>query len=130
MLAAIAGGDSPKAAASRARVRLRQQAAGCRSSLETVCALTPASFANPAWDSACWQRSSRSLWPSTKAVQRMRGRTWSYVIRVKDTETGNSKPRWVGGYATEEEAKAARDEAEGKARRGEYIDRNRITVTA
>ncbi len=56
--------------------------------------------------------------------------TWSYVIRVKDTETGISKPRWVGGYATEQEAKAARDEARVKAHRGEYIDRNRITVTA
>ena len=59
-----------------------------------------------------------------------RGATWSYVIRVKDTETGISKPRWVGGYATEQEAKAARDEARVKAHRGEYIDRNRITVTA
>ena len=59
-----------------------------------------------------------------------RGATWSYVTRVRDTETGISKPRWVGGYATEEEAKAARDEARVKARRGEYIDRNRITVTA
>ena len=59
-----------------------------------------------------------------------RGATWSYVIRVKDTETGISKPRWVGGYATEQEAKAARDEARVKAHRGEYIDRNRITVSA
>ena len=32
-----------------------------------------------------------------------RGNTWSYVIRVKDPETGVSKPRWVGGFATEEE---------------------------
>ena len=59
-----------------------------------------------------------------------RGRAWSYVIRVKDPETGVSRPRWVGGFATEEEAKAARDEARVKARRGEYIDRNQITVTA
>jgi integrase len=59
-----------------------------------------------------------------------RGTTWSYVIRVKDPETGISKPRWVGGYATEQDAKAARDEARVKARRGEYIDRNRITVAA
>lgn len=59
-----------------------------------------------------------------------RGHTWSYVIRVKDTETGISKPRWVGGYPTEEAAKAARDEARVKARRGEYIDHNRITVSA
>ena len=27
-----------------------------------------------------------------------RGNTWSYVIRVKDPETGVSKPRWVGGF--------------------------------
>jgi integrase len=59
-----------------------------------------------------------------------RGHTWSYVIRVKDPETGVSRPRWVGGFATEEAAKAARDEARVKARQGEYIDRNSITVTA
>jgi Phage integrase, N-terminal SAM-like domain len=59
-----------------------------------------------------------------------RGRTWSYVIRVKDPETGVSKPRWVGGFATEEATKAARDEARVKARQGEYIDHNQITVTA
>jgi hypothetical protein len=29
------------------------------------------------------------------------------VIRVKDTRTGISQPRWVGGYTTEQEAKAA-----------------------
>lgn len=59
-----------------------------------------------------------------------RGHTWSYVIRVKDPETGTSRPRWVGGFATEEAAKAARDEARVKARQGEYIDRNSITVAA
>lgn len=59
-----------------------------------------------------------------------RGNTWSYVIRVKDASTGISKPRWVGGFASEEAAKAARDEARVKARQGEYIDRNSITVTA
>jgi integrase len=58
-----------------------------------------------------------------------RGNTWSYVIRVKDPETGISKPKWVGGFVTEEEAKAARDEGRVKARRGEYIDRNGVTVT-
>ncbi|GGT33161.1 tyrosine-type recombinase/integrase [Nonomuraea spiralis] len=59
-----------------------------------------------------------------------RGNTWSYVIRVKDPETGESKPRWVSGFATEDDAKAARDEARVRARRGEYIDRNAITVAA
>jgi integrase len=35
-----------------------------------------------------------------------------------------------GGFATEDDAKAARDEARVNARRGEYIDRNAITVAA
>lgn len=59
-----------------------------------------------------------------------RGSTWSYVVRVRDPETGTSKPRWVGGFATEAAAKAARDEARVKARAGGYIDRSRITVSA
>jgi integrase len=57
-----------------------------------------------------------------------RGSKWSYVIRVKDRETGLSKPKWVGGFATEDDAKEARDEARVKARRGDYVDRNKITV--
>ena len=57
-----------------------------------------------------------------------RGSTWSYVVRVQDPETGLSKPRWVGGFASEKAAKAARDEARVRARTGQYIDRNRITV--
>ncbi|SET81720.1 site-specific integrase [Nonomuraea wenchangensis] len=58
-----------------------------------------------------------------------RGTTWSYVIRVRDPETGESKPKWVGGFASEDDAKAARDEARVNARRGEYVDRNEITVS-
>lgn len=57
-----------------------------------------------------------------------RGATWSYVIRIADPQTGLSRPRWVGGFATEAAAKSARDEARMKARRGEYVDRNAITV--
>ena len=56
-----------------------------------------------------------------------RGKTWSYVIRVTDA-AGVSKPRWVGGFATEEEAKAARDEARVAARRGQFVHRNQLTV--
>jgi len=55
-----------------------------------------------------------------------RGTTWSYVIRVKDPETGISKPRWVGGFATEQDAKAARDQARVSARQGQYIDATRL----
>jgi integrase len=57
-----------------------------------------------------------------------RGTTWSYVIRVPDPETGVTRPRWVGGFSSEAAAKEARDEARVKARRGEYIDRSKITV--
>lgn len=57
-----------------------------------------------------------------------RGRTWSYVVRAVDPTTGRSRPRWVGGFATETEAKAARDVARVAARRGEYVDRNGVTV--
>ena len=57
-----------------------------------------------------------------------RGGSWSYVIRVFDVATGVSKPRWVGGFETEEDAKAARDEARVRARRGEYVNRSALTV--
>jgi hypothetical protein len=57
-----------------------------------------------------------------------RGSTWSYVIRVPDPSTGASKPKWVGGFETEEAAKAARDEARIRARRGEYVNRSVSTV--
>jgi integrase len=57
-----------------------------------------------------------------------RGGSWSYVIRVRDPAIGVSRPRWVGGFETEEEAKAARDEARVRARRGGYVNRSTSTV--
>lgn len=57
-----------------------------------------------------------------------RGQSWSYVIRVPDPDTGITRPRWVGGFKTEEAAKAARDEARVQARRGEYVNRTTLTV--
>jgi integrase len=57
-----------------------------------------------------------------------RGNTWSYVVRVKDSETGLSKPRWVGGFASEADAKAARDQARVTARSGQYVNRSPVTV--
>lgn len=39
------------------------------------------------------------------------GKSWSYVLRVPDTATGKTKPKWVGGFATRKQAKLARDEA-------------------
>lgn len=56
-----------------------------------------------------------------------RGKTWSYVIRVTDAR-GVSKPRWVGGFATEAAAKRARDEARISASSGGYVDRSTVTV--
>jgi integrase len=59
-----------------------------------------------------------------------RGNTWSYVVRVKDSETGLSKPRWVGGFASEADAKAARDQARVTARSGQYVNRSPVTVSS
>src|SRR5215471_11124001 len=59
-----------------------------------------------------------------------RGGSWSYVIRVPDPATGVSRPRWVGGFDTEEAAKAARDEARVRARNGQYVNRSTSTVAA
>ncbi|MBA3719335.1 MAG: hypothetical protein H0W95_03465 [Nocardioidaceae bacterium] len=56
-----------------------------------------------------------------------RGATWSYVVRVPDPVTGRTRPKWVGGFATEDAAKAA-GRGRVAARRGEYIDRAAITV--
>jgi integrase len=57
-----------------------------------------------------------------------RGQSWSYVIRVPDPATGVTKPRWVGGFSTEADAKAARDDARVQARRGEYVNRSRLLL--
>jgi integrase len=76
------------------------------------------------------RRKPRKTTPRLRDGVMKRGATWSYVIRVKDPETGISKPKWVGGFATEEAAKAARDEARVKAHHGQYIDRSAITVGA
>ncbi|WP_210770954.1 tyrosine-type recombinase/integrase [Streptomyces albidus (ex Kaewkla and Franco 2022)] len=57
-----------------------------------------------------------------------RGSTWSYVIRIYDPSIGKTRPTWVGGFQTEDEAKAARDEARVKARNGLYVNRSTITV--
>lgn len=91
--------------------------------------MTDATTAAPT-DKPHRRKATRKDAPKLRDGVMKRGRSWSYVIRVKDPETGVSKPRRVGGFTTEEEAKAARDEGRVKARRGEYIDRNRVTVAA
>lgn len=57
-----------------------------------------------------------------------RGASWSYVVRVRDANSGRSSPKWVGGFRTEAAAKEARDNARVAARRGEYVDRSSVTV--
>ncbi len=57
-----------------------------------------------------------------------RGTGWSYVVRVADPATGLTRPKWVGGFVSEDAAKAARDDARVAARRGEYVDRASVTV--
>lgn len=54
----------------------------------------------------------------------------AHVVRVPDPETGLTRPRWVGSFPTEATAKAARDTARVSARRGEYVDRDTVTVRA
>lgn len=65
--------------------------------------------------------------PRLRAGVIRRGNSWSYVIRVTDAR-GVNRPRWVGGFRTEDEAKEARDRARVAARRGEYVDRTGVTV--
>ncbi len=57
-----------------------------------------------------------------------RGSTWSYMVRVPDPVTGRTKPRWVGGFTSRDEAKAARDAARVAARRGVYVNRIHLTL--
>ncbi|MEA5055134.1 MAG: tyrosine-type recombinase/integrase, partial [Propionicimonas sp.] len=57
-----------------------------------------------------------------------RGKTWTYMVRERDPETGTTKQRWVGGFRTREEAKEARDKARNNVRRGTYAAPSRVTV--
>lgn len=49
------------------------------------------------------------------------GRSWSYVLRVPDPLTGRTKPKWVGGFDSEESALLARDEARVALRKRTYV---------
>jgi integrase len=57
-----------------------------------------------------------------------RGSSYSYIVRVKDPETGLSKQKWISGFATKEEAKSARDKARTEARTGVFVSPTKITV--
>ena len=57
-----------------------------------------------------------------------RGSSYSYIVRVKDPETGKSKQKWISGFATKEEAKSARDKARTDSRTGVFVAPTKITV--
>ena len=57
-----------------------------------------------------------------------RGAKWYAVVRVMDPASGLSRPRWIGGFHTQEEAKAARDDARVAAREGTFVDKSSETV--
>jgi integrase len=57
-----------------------------------------------------------------------RGKSYSYCIRVPDPIAGKTKPKWVGGFASEKEAKEARDKTRVIVSKGTYIAPSKITV--
>jgi integrase len=57
-----------------------------------------------------------------------RGKTYSYVIRVPDPVTGKTKPKWFGGFLTEQEAKVARDKARVTVNSGSYVNPTKMTL--
>lgn len=57
-----------------------------------------------------------------------RGSSYSYVIRIPDPKTGKTKPKWVGGFRTEQEAKRARDKARVDVSHGLYVNPSKLTL--
>jgi hypothetical protein len=57
------------------------------------------------------------------------GKSWSYVLRIPDPVTGRTKPKWVGGFETQEAALLARDEARVSLRKRTYVPPSERTVT-
>ena len=49
------------------------------------------------------------------------GKSWSYVLRIPNPETGKTSPKWVGGFDSHESALLARDEARVALRKRTYI---------
>ena len=56
------------------------------------------------------------------------GKTYSYVLRVPDPDTGKTKPRWVSGFSTEKQAKLERDKARIALATNTYVTVSGITV--
>jgi len=58
------------------------------------------------------------------------GKSWSYVLRIPDTVTGKTKPKWVGGFDSRDSALLARDKAKVALRENSYIEPTDLTVGA
>lgn len=56
------------------------------------------------------------------------GRSWSYVLRVPDSSTGKTKPKWVGGFTSEKAAKLARDTARVALAKNDYVSPGKVLV--
>lgn len=56
------------------------------------------------------------------------GRSWSYVLRVPDSNTGKTKPQWIGGFESEKSAKLARDKARVSLSNSSYVSPNKLTL--
>jgi integrase len=56
------------------------------------------------------------------------GKTYSYVLRVPDPDTGRTKPKWKGGFITEKQAKLERDKARIALATNSYISATDKTV--
>lgn len=57
-----------------------------------------------------------------------RGATWSYKVSVRDPATGERRQRWVGGFATQREAKAARSAALTRHAEGTHVEPSKILL--
>lgn len=66
--------------------------------------------------------------PKMKGGIIKRGTTWACVIRVMDPATGKTKAKWLSGFATQKEAKAAQAEHRTDVAKGMYIAPSKLTV--
>jgi integrase len=57
-----------------------------------------------------------------------RGKRYSYVLRIPDSVTGKTKPKWVGGFDSEKAAKIARDKARVALADHNYAEPTKLTV--
>jgi integrase len=56
------------------------------------------------------------------------GKSWSYVLRIPDSISGKTKPKWVGGFDSRESALLARDKARVALRENNYVEPTDLTT--